>query len=109
MQYDQTTLMLFGIIIFMIITLFLIILPFHRRYCYVIFFLKQYLTILAECVGESDIFYDAAYNLRSPFKLAFKYKEDDITLEKCVYDVEFLQDTIGVINGSKKVIYKGEE
>lgn len=40
MQFDQTILMFSGIILFMIVTLFLIILPFHRRYCYMVLYFR---------------------------------------------------------------------
>lgn len=81
-------------IVLIVFFITIVIAPFYKRYCYCIFLIEQYLTFLYENMGECEFFGEAVDNIVSPWKIAFRYNYDEITLAHCVYDQKFLENTV---------------
>lgn len=79
----------------------MVILPLHKRYLSVIFLLENYLNAVLDVAGETEVFYDAALNTKSPMRVALT-KGNSIGLSDCVYDEDFLDETIKMINAATK-------
>lgn len=79
----------------------MVILPLYKRYLRVIFLLENYLNAVLDVAGESEVFYDAALNTKSPMRVALT-KGNNISLADCMHDESFLDETIRMINAATK-------
>lgn len=89
------------VVVLSFLFILMIVLPLHKRYLSAIFLLENYLNAVLDVVGETDVFYDAVMNTKSPMSVALK-KGREISLADCVYDQEFLDETIKMINVATK-------
>ncbi len=89
----------YNFLIIILVSVFVItmVLPLFKRYWYAIFLIEQYLTALYDVIGECEFFGDAVDNIISPWKIALKYRYDDIHLGVCVFDSEFLNQSVSLI------------
>lgn len=89
------------VVVLSFLFILMIVLPLYKRYLSAIFIIEIYLNAVLDVVGETEIFYDAATNTKSPMRVALK-KGREIDLADCVHDQDFLDETIKMINVATK-------
>lgn len=93
----------------LILFLFIVILPLHKRYIISKFIIENYLSTIYEITGENEIFYDICDNIKTPLTLAFNVKNEIESISDCVYDIECFNSTIEMINSYTRMMLEAND